>query len=93
MDAVRSGPIGQLFRPDNFQFGELPGGRLSCRILELGTAGCVGKFRICMGLTGTSGGRYDMEKRSITVWDVMRLEYNELRHRRVTTHSQRVSTS
>lgn len=26
MDSVRSGPFGQIFRPDNFVFGELRGG-------------------------------------------------------------------
>lgn len=32
MDSVRSGPFGQLFRPDNFIFG---GFRLSCLLLLL----------------------------------------------------------
>lgn len=26
MDSVRSGPFGQIFRPDNFVFGECGGG-------------------------------------------------------------------
>lgn len=32
MDSVRSGPFGQLFRPDNFIFGRF---RLSCFLLPL----------------------------------------------------------
>ena len=31
MDSVRSGPYGQIFRPDNFVFGQV---RLSCLVMD-----------------------------------------------------------
>lgn len=33
MDSVRSGPFGQIFRPDNFVFGESPGPAVSCVVV------------------------------------------------------------
>lgn len=44
MDSVRSGPFGQLFRPDNFVFGECladfaVGSRILCALLAL--MGCM----------------------------------------------------
>ena len=30
MDSVRSGPYGQLFRPDNFVFGQSGAGKIVC---------------------------------------------------------------
>lgn len=44
MDSVRSGPFGQIFRPDNFVFGELPvwsggpKGQGAPKVTTLGTA-------------------------------------------------------
>lgn len=35
MDSVRSGPFGQIFRPDNFVFGEWSGQGCWCRVCPL----------------------------------------------------------
>ncbi|XP_040839888.1 tubulin beta-4B chain-like [Ochotona curzoniae] len=37
MDSVRSGPFGQIFRPDNFVFGEWSGQGCWCRVCPLPT--------------------------------------------------------
>lgn len=40
MDSVRSGPFGQIFRPDNFVFGECAGsGGGTCRVTGSGWGG------------------------------------------------------
>lgn len=51
MDSVRSGTFGQLFRPDNFIFGEFSFPKLCSRVLDCGssvikrsdTLGCIYK--------------------------------------------------
>ena len=35
MDAVRSGPFGQLFRPDNFVFGQSGAGNNWAKVIEI----------------------------------------------------------
>ena len=42
MDSVRAGPFGQLFRPDNFIFGQSGAGNNWAKVLWLTTRGVVG---------------------------------------------------
>jgi hypothetical protein len=46
MDSVRSGPLGGLFRPDNFVFGQSGAGNNWAKGRELGHFGYVKRTRV-----------------------------------------------
>ena len=57
MDSVRSGPFGQIFRPDNFIFGQVS----SCFSLPIARSSCILNTSIvqdCQSLVRTSANHH-----------------------------------